>query len=91
MGQGDVPVSPGGPLRRRREKRQLEHLAEQSERGVSPATARRHVRVIEDHDAATDQELKGQAPAAEDEPLKEGHQGGFHVRAVPIDQPFDEE
>jgi hypothetical protein len=47
--------------------------------------------VIEDHDAATDQELTGQAPAAEDEPLKEGHWGGFHVRAVPIDQPFDEE
>jgi hypothetical protein len=47
--------------------------------------------VIEDHDAATDQEITGQAPPAEDEPLKEGHQGGFHVRAVPIDQPFDEE
>src|SRR5450631_2067529 len=36
----------------RREKRQLEHLAEESESGVSSATAREHVRVIEDHAAA---------------------------------------
>ena len=89
MRQGDLLASPGGPLRRRREKRQLEHLAEESERGESPGTARRHVRVIEDQAGTTDQELA--APATAGEPLMEGHPGGFHVRAVPIDQPFDEE
>jgi hypothetical protein len=72
----------------RREKRQLEHLAEESASGVSSATAREHVRVIEDQAATTDQEFA--APATAGEPLKEGHPGGFHVRAVPIDQPFDE-
>jgi hypothetical protein len=87
MGQGDLPA--GGPLRRHREKRQLEHLAEESEHGVSPATARRHVRVIEDQAGQTDQGLA--APATAGEPLMEAHPGGFHVRAVPIDQTFDED
>jgi hypothetical protein len=89
MRHGAVPASPGGPLRRHREKRQLEHLAEESERGVSPVTARRHVKVIEDQAATTDQELA--SPAAAGEALTEAHPGGFHVRAVPIDQPFDKE
>ena len=75
-------------FRRRREKRQLEHLAEESEHGMSPATARRHVRVIEDQAGIADQELA--APATAGEPLMKAHPGGFHVRAVPIDQPFDE-
>jgi hypothetical protein len=88
MGQGDLPPSPGGPLRRRREKRQLEHLAEESGHAESPATARRHVRVIEDQAGTADHELE--APATAGEPLMEAHLGGFHVRAVPIDQPFDE-
>ena len=57
MRQGDLAASPGGPLRRHREKRQLEHLAEESEHEESPATARRHVRVIEDQAGTTDQEL----------------------------------
>jgi hypothetical protein len=48
MGQGDVPASPGGPLRRRREKRQLGQLANKSDRDVSPTAAKGHVRVIED-------------------------------------------
>ena len=48
MGQGDIPTSRGGPLRRRREKRQLEHLAEESDREVTPGTDRTHVRVLED-------------------------------------------
>jgi len=89
MGQGDLPASPGGPLRRRREKRQLEHLAEESRNEESPATARRHVRVIEDQAGIADQELA--APGTPGEPLMKAHPGGFHVRAVPIDQPFDEE
>jgi hypothetical protein len=89
MRQGDLAASPGGPLRRHPEKRKLEHLAEESEHGVSPATARKHVRVLEDQAGTTDQELA--APATAGEPLMEAHPGGFHVRAVPIDQPFDEE
>ena len=49
MGQGDVPTSRGGPLRRRKEKRQLEHLAVKTERdGTAPPPAAAHVRVIED-------------------------------------------
>jgi hypothetical protein len=87
MRQGDVPASPGGPLRRRREKRHLEHLADESEHGESPATARRHVRVIENPAGTTNQEFA--APAIAGEPLMEGHPGSFHARAVPIDQPFD--
>jgi hypothetical protein len=43
--------------------------------------------VIEDQLGLTDQELAAPAPAGE--PLMEGHPGGFHVQAVPIDQPFD--
>ena len=58
------------------------------ENGESPATARRHVRVIEDQAGTTDQELA--VPATAGEPLMKAHPGGFHVRAVPIDQPFDE-
>jgi hypothetical protein len=42
MGQGDVPASPGGPLRRRREKRQLGKLAEKSDREVSPTASKAH-------------------------------------------------
>jgi hypothetical protein len=93
MGQGDIPTSRGGPLRRRREKRQLEHLAEESDREVTPGTDRTHVRVLEDNVVAE----KPPAPAPlEQEPSERPPDAipevrtGFHVRAVPIDQPFDE-
>jgi hypothetical protein len=90
MGQGDVPTSRGGPLRRRKEKRQLEHLAVTSERDGTPRPpAAAHVRVIEDR-----QPPPVKAPSVENEeadPSVEGdpppRPSGFHVRAVPIDQP----
>ena len=44
--------------------------------------------MIEDQAGTADHELE--APATAGEPLMEAHLGGFHVRAVPIDQPFDE-
>jgi hypothetical protein len=44
--------------------------------------------VIADQAGIADQELA--APATAGEPLRKAHPGGFHVRAVPIDQPFDE-
>ena len=92
MGQGDIPTSRGGPFQRRREKRQLEQLAEASEREVTPVTASAHVRVIEDQTDAGDLDLEGQEPEspvgdADAVPIRSG---GFHVRAVPIDQPFGE-
>ncbi len=94
MGQGDIPTSRGGPLRRRREKRQLEHLAEESEREITPGTGRSHVRVIEDQPAAVAPDHGEREPEREPDPpadpFSEGRTGGFHVRAVPIDQPFDE-
>ena len=97
MGQGDVPTSPGGPLRRRREKRQLGQLADKSDREVSPTAAKGHVRLIEDQAAATDaatdaneeregKELELKGP--ETSPSVENRPGGFHVRPKPIDQPL---
>jgi hypothetical protein len=90
MGQGDVPTSPGGPLRRRRAKRQLEQLAEASEREVSPGAAKGHVRVIEDQTAVRDRESEEQEPDAPAEQSVECRPRGFHVRPVPIDEPFSE-
>lgn len=91
MGQGDVPTSRGGPFQRRREKRQLEQLAKASEREVIPRTASVHIRVIEDqNDDAGDQDLEGpetNSPVADSPQVRTG---GFHVRAVPIDQPLGE-
>ena len=90
MAQGDVPTSRGGPFQRRREKRQLEQLAKTSERGATPGTASAHIRVIEDQNDAGDQDLEGPEtnPPATDAP--QSRTGGFHVRAVPIDQPLGE-
>ena len=92
MGQVDIPTSRGGPFQRRREKRQLEQLAEASEREVIPKTASAHVRVIEDQTDASDQDLKGPEPESPvaDADSVQIRSGGFHVRAVPIDQPFGE-
>jgi hypothetical protein len=85
MGQGDVPTSRGGPLRRRKEKRQLEHLAASTARDVTPQASAAHVKLIGDQPAVsvqTDHE-KQDTDAPEPQPRI----GGFHVRAVPIDQP----
>ena len=92
MGQGDVPPSPGGPLRRRRAKRQLEQLAEESEREVSPGAAKGHVRVIEVQAAVRDRESEEQEADAPAElpDSDENRPRGFHVRPVPIDQPLSE-
>ena len=90
MGQGDVPMSRGGPIRRRREKRQLEQLAEASEREVTPRAATAHVKVIEDQTDAAEQDLEGQEPAAPSDVPPTIRSTGFHVRPVPIDQPFGE-
>lgn len=90
MGQGDVPTSRGGPFRRRREKRQLEQLAKATRRDVTPTLASAHIRVIEDQIDPGDRDLEGQEPEAPvaDSPLSPTR--GFHVRAVPIDQPLGE-
>ena len=96
MGQGDIPTSRGGPLRRRREKRQLEHLAEESDREITPGTDRTHVRVLEDGvmaekpPAPPEQEPSERPPDAVPADAVPEVRTGFHVRAVPIDQPFDE-
>ena len=90
MAQGDVPTSRGGPLRRRRDKRQLEQLAEASEREVTPRPATAHVRVIEDQTDTADQDPERQEPDAPVDAPPERRIGGFHVRPVPIDQPVGE-
>jgi hypothetical protein len=90
MGQGDVPASPGGPLRRRREKRQLGRLADKSDREVSPTAARGHVRIIGDPVDANEQaqpETPGPVGHEEDTPV-ESRPSGFHVQPVPIEEPF---
>ena len=88
MGQGDVRTSRGGPLRRRKEKRQLEHLAASTARDGAPPASAAHVRLIGDEPAVTGQadHDKQEADAPDATPLQP-RTGGFHVRAVPIDQP----
>ncbi len=44
--------------------------------------------MIEVQAGIADQE---RAPGIPGEPLMKAHPGGFHIRAVPIDQPLDEE
>lgn len=93
MGQGDVPTSRGGPLRRRKEKRQLEHLAASSTRHGVPRASAAHVKVIGDGSVAEPENAENPenpagaeaetAPAYEPQPRPTG----FHVKAVPIDQP----
>jgi hypothetical protein len=89
MGQGDIPRSPGGPLRRRREKRQLEQLAGEAREPASFPAPRAHVSVIEDQGAPKVRDAEAPAAETPPEPLDENRPRGFHVRAVPIDQPFD--
>ena len=90
MGQGDVPTSRGGPFRRRREKRQLEELAEASSRGVTPRASSAHVRVLDDQNLASCEDLERREPDSPTEEPPQVRAGGFHVRAVPIDQPVGE-
>jgi hypothetical protein len=90
MGQGDIPTSRGGPLRRRREKRQLEQLADESDREITPGTDKTHVRVLEDQAAAEKPKpVVHEPPDWPTDPFP-AVRTGFHVRAVPIDQPFEE-
>jgi hypothetical protein len=90
MGQGDLPTPRGGPLRRRRDKRQLEQLAGASERDVTLKAATAHVKVIEDQTDNRKPDLVEEAPDPPIENPVQGRTGGFHVRAVPIDQPLGE-
>jgi hypothetical protein len=87
MGQGDVPTSRGGPLRRRKEKRQLEHLAASSARDGTPRASAAHVKLLGDQPAVAAHDLDDQGTDTPDTTTPEPRPGGFHVRAVPIDQP----
>lgn len=90
MGQGDLPTPRGGPLRRRRDKRQLEQLAGASERDVALKAATAHVKVIEDQADQRERDPVEEAPDPPVESTVQNRTGGFHVRAVPIDQPLGE-
>jgi hypothetical protein len=92
MSKGHLPGSKGGHFQRRRDKRQLEHLAEASDRDVALAAAAAHVRVIEDQvDASNGDREKAQSSESEgDEGPPPIRTGGFHVQAFPIDQPIGE-
>jgi hypothetical protein len=87
MGQGDVPTSRGGPLRRRKEKRQLEHLAASTARDGTPRASAAHVKLIGDESATPTQDPEKQDAEVPDTGAPPQRTGGFHVRAVPIDQP----
>jgi hypothetical protein len=87
MGQGDVPTSRGGPLRRRKEKRQLEHLAASSTRDGTPRASAAHVKVLGDGSAAEPPERETPEPETTPTGDPPPRPSGFHVRAVPIDQP----
>ena len=100
MAQGDVPTPRGGGLfRRRREKRQLEHLVQSSKDHGTPVPSSAHVKLVEDQAelvvegerAAVERDAAAseQGPAAGSSrpgPLT----GGFHVRPVPIEEPIGE-
>lgn len=87
MGQGDVPTSRGGPFRRRKEKRQLEHLAASSTHDGAPRASAAHVKVLGEGSAAEPQERETPEPEATPTGDPPPRPIGFHVRAVPIDQP----
>jgi hypothetical protein len=87
MGQGDVPTSRGGPLRRRKEKRQLEHLASSTARDGTPPASAAHVKLIGDQPAVIAPERDTQELDAPETGAPPPRPAGFHVRAVPIDQP----
>ena len=87
MGQGDVPTSRGGPLRRRKEKRQLEHLAASTARDGTPPASAAHVKLLGDQPAVPTRDHEKLEPDAPDTAAPQPRPAGFHVRAVPIDQP----
>ncbi len=89
MGQGDVPTSRGGPFRRRKEKRQLEHLAASTTRDGSSRASAGHVKVLGDGSAPEPEPEKRETPEPEAPTTSEPppRPSGFHVHAVPIDQP----
>jgi hypothetical protein len=91
MGQGDVPTSRGGLLRRRKEKRQLEHLAASTSRDGEPRVSAAHVKVIGDDHTDTERRSPERPEADVETPSEPPPRlSGFHVHAVPIDQPVGE-
>ena len=55
--------------------------------------AKGHVRVIEDQ-SAEEEEIEPEVQALdgqeEDAPMTENHRSGFHVRPIPIEEPFSD-
>jgi hypothetical protein len=97
MGQGDLPTPRRGPLRRRRERRQLEQLAEASTRVVTPTTLSGHIKIVEDqvHGVQVDgrtaeRDLVVPEPDAPVGDSTSPPTTGFRVRPVPIDEPIGE-
>ena len=88
--QGDIPASPGGPLRRRHEKRQLKALTKEAKnRQASPDVATAHIRMIKDGaDLSASTEPGAPELDITSEPQEERQFRGFHVRPIPIDQPL---
>ena len=87
------PAESGGPFRRRKALRQLDSLALDPERELSPAVAAAHVRVIGEPGvprvvapAGTGSVPRESGSAGETE--REGHPAWSRVQPVPIDQPF---
>jgi hypothetical protein len=88
--------SDGGIFRQRRANRRLEMLAEDPFRTSDPTAAATHVRLLDAPGAPG--APAGPAAAVEaDGPLDQGDRpppdlrpSGFHVKAVPIDQPFSQ-
>ena len=86
------PGEPVGPLRRRRALRQLDSLALDPERELSPAAA--HVRVIGESGNLRPvprdgtERGPGERGWSREEPAVEGRPSENRVHAVPIDQPL---
>jgi hypothetical protein len=87
------PAESGGPFRRRTALRQLDGLALDRERELSPAVAAAHVRVIGEPGvprvvapAGTGSVPRESGSAGETE--REAHPAWNRVQPVPIDQPF---
>jgi hypothetical protein len=57
---------------------------------MSSTAAKGQVRVIEDKTAVKNSDPEGLKPDTPAELSVENRPGGFHVRPVPIDQPFKE-
>lgn len=97
MGQGDLPTPRRGPLRRRKERRQLQQLAASSTRDDAPTTSTGHIKVVEDQVRATEgdartaeRDLGAHEPDAPVDDSARAQRTGFRVRPVPIDEPIGE-